>query len=277
MKIESILKQSREFLPDSPTARLDVEVLLSYVLQKPREYLIAHSEEELSDVQLTDFNKLLTKRKTGIPIAYLIGHQEFWSLDFLVNEHVLIPRPETEILVETVLERFPADKNIQLLDLGTGSGAIAIAIASARPTWQVIATDQSIDALNLAEKNANRLNISNVEFILSDWFDLILEKKFDAIISNPPYIAEGDAHLQEGDVRFEPHEALVSGEDGLSAIRLIASQARDYLKPQGVLVIEHGYDQAINVRKIFKDNDYYDIESVKDLSGIERVVIGLRV
>ncbi len=274
MKIENILKQSQSLLPDSETPRLDVEVLLSYVLQKPREYLIAHSEEELSKEHSAHFKKLLAKRKTGAPIAYLVGHQEFWSLDFLVNESVLIPRPETELLVETVLARFPADKNIQLLDLGTGSGAIAIAIAHEKSAWEILATDQSADSLNLAKENASRLNVNNVQFILSDWFSKVPEKKFDAIISNPPYVAEGDVHLLKGDVRFEPQDALVSGQDGLSDIRLIVSQARNYLTQYGMLAIEHGFDQASDVRDVFKASHYHEIKSVKDLSGVERVCIG---
>ena len=274
MKIENILKQSQASLPDSETSHLDVEVLLSHILQKPREYLRAHSEAELTQLQSKAFEKLLAKRKTGAPIAYLVGHQEFWSLDFLVNESVLIPRPETELLVETVLARFPADKNIQLLDLGTGSGAIAIAIAHEKSAWEILATDQSADSLNLAKENASRLNVNNVQFILSDWFSKVPEKKFDAIISNPPYVAEGDVHLLKGDVRFEPQDALVSGQDGLSDIRLIVSQARNYLTQYGMLAIEHGFDQASDVRDVFKASHYHEIKSVKDLSGVERVCIG---
>ena len=274
MKIENILKQSQASLPDSETSHLDVEVLLSHILQKPREYLRAHSEAELTQLQSKAFEKLLAKRKTGAPIAYLVGHQEFWSLDFLVNEHVLIPRPETEILVETILEKFPPNQSLQLLDLGTGSGAIAIAIAHERSAWQVIAMDQSVESLKLAKENAKRFSVNNIEFILSDWFKGVPQKKFDAIISNPPYVAEGDAHLLEGDVRFEPQEALVSGQDGLSAIQLIVSQARDYLKPRGVLMIEHGFDQASDVRDVFKANYYHEIETVRDLSGVERVCVG---
>lgn len=274
MSLQALIKKSENFLCESPSPRLDVELLLSHVLQKPRAYLIAHSEEEPSGIQLENFEQLLTKRKMGVPIAYLTGHQEFWSLDFLVNESVLIPRPETEILVETILEKFSAKQNIQLLDLGTGSGAIALAIAHERPTWQIIATDQSVEALNLARENAHRLNVHNIQFVLSDWFNNVSTKNFDAIISNPPYVAEGDAHLKEGDVRFEPQAALVSGEDGLSAIRFIASCAHDYLRPRGLLAIEHGFDQASDVRKIFEENNFREIESIKDLSGIERVVLG---
>lgn len=268
--INHFIQHSPKILPGSPTARLDVEVLLCQVLKVNRAYLYAHSERELDIIQKETFEKLLRRRKMGEPIAYLTGHQEFWSLDLWVNQEVLIPRPETEILVESVLAHSTQHK-IDLLELGTGSGAIAIAIAYERPHWTILATDKSVQALALAKENAARLGVHNIQFFLSDWFESVPEIKFDMIVSNPPYLADNDSHLNEGDVRFEPRSALVSGKEGLDDIKLIASEAKHHLKSKGYLFLEHGYDQAEEIRDFLSNLYYYSATTQKDLSNHDRV------
>ena len=265
-------------LAQSGLVPLDAQVVLAHVLAKPRAWLVAHGDESLSREQETAFFMLAKRRRDGEPVAYLTGIREFWGLPFRVTPAVLIPRPETESLVELALLRLPVDRKSHVLDLGTGSGAIALALAHERPHAKVLATDSSAGALAVAEDNARRLGIANVEFTRSDWYaelpDAWRAVAFDLIASNPPYVATNDRHLREGDVRFEPAAALVSGSDGLAAIRQIVAGARAHLAPGGTLVVEHGYDQSERVRELFGEAGFAEIARAKDLAGIPRVVAG---
>jgi len=215
------------------------------------------------------------RRREGAPVAYLTGQREFWGLSIAVDRSVLIPRPETETLVEWALQKLPPERPLRVLDLGTGSGAIALAIAHERPRAQVLATDRSEAALAVARANAQRLAIGNVAFIRSDWYEAVAASEtFDLIASNPPYVARGDPHLREGDLRFEPQEALTSGADGLDALRIIVRGARERLVAGGWLVVEHGFDQADAVRGLLRSAGLCDLASFRDLCGIPRVALG---
>ncbi|MEF3075038.1 peptide chain release factor N(5)-glutamine methyltransferase [Methylobacter sp. Wu1] len=258
----------------SDSALLDAEVLLCHVLQKERSYLRTWPDKLLEPEQLEQFWTSIEKRRKGMPVAYLIGHREFWSRDFHVSPDVLIPRPDTELLVELGLELIPPDKPFNLIDLGTGSGIIAVTLAAERPHAQVIATDFSPAALKIAEHNAQQHHIANIRFYQSDWFDNVPNIQFDLVISNPPYIAEDDSHLQEGDVRFEPQTALIAAQQGLRDIEIIADGARGRLKPQGHLLIEHGYNQQHQIQTIFKGLGYDKVQTYQDLSGQPRVTYG---
>lgn len=272
--IKVALAEAKSSFNDSPTPALDAELLLSHVLQVPFAYLYTWPAQKLTVTQIRQFSELVARRNQGEPIAYLIGHQGFWTLDLLVQEGVLIPRPETELLVEIGLKLF-ADKQPRVIaDLGTGSGAIALALASERPNWQIIAVDNAVKAIQLATKNSKWLHIANVQFILADFYQALPNYQFDAIISNPPYIAENDPHLSQGDVRFEPRAALVAGEDGLAAIRRIAKLAKYQLKSDGYLLFEHGNEQGQRVRDILSVNGYQDIITKQDLAGYDRVTYG---
>jgi release factor glutamine methyltransferase len=250
--------------------QLDAEILLAHVLNVSRSYLYAWPEKMLSAAQEKIFFELIDRRINGEPVAYLIGHQEFWSLDFLVTQDVLIPRPETELLVEMILE-IPAEQ-LAVADLGAGSGAIALSIAHERPNWEVHATDASHAALQIAKKNAERLKIKNITFHDGDWLQALPSLLFDVIVSNPPYIAANDAHLLQ--LTYEPQSALISGPDGLEDIRKIIRDAGRYLKSDGYLMLEHGYDQADEIRKLFETAGYKNVFSIRDLSGNERVTYG---
>ena len=252
------------------------EILLCHVLKKNRAYLYAHAEDPLSEEQLATYQNLLADHANGIPIAYLTGEREFWSMNLKVNHHTLIPRHETELLVELALEKFPNEPDLCILELGTGCGAIALALAKERPQWQIVASDVSEEALLVAQENAQRHHLSNVKFYHSNWFSNIPQRKYHGIISNPPYIAEQDPHLQKGDLRFEPHNALVSGQDGLADLLLIINQGYDYLLPNGVLLLEHGYDQKLNVRAILRKLGYKKIQCWQDIQGHDRVSGGWR-
>ncbi len=252
-----------------------MEVLLAFLLKRSRAYLLAHGEQPLSMAQTQQWISLLARRQQGEPIAYLIGHCEFWSLAFQVNEHTLIPRPETEILVEWVLELYDADSRIKVLDLGTGSGAIALALATERPHWEITACDISDQALAVARSNAQQLNCPQVSFHKSDWFHSLPPQNFHMIVSNPPYIAEEDVHLQQGDVAFEPLLALQSGTDGLKDIQHITAQTKHFLKPGGHLLFEHGAAQAADVKTCLQRQGYQQITTRCDLAGHERCTGGL--
>lgn len=271
-------------------ARIEVQMLLQAVLKVPRAYLLAHPERELNEAEQSAYCALLQRRLAGEPMAHILGEREFFGLNLKVTPATLIPRPETELLVELALERIPSPLPLPLsrkrereersggrggefrvLDLGTGSGAIALAIAHARPDVEVLALDASAAALGVARENAQRLGLRNVNFQHSDWFSALSGNSFDLIVSNPPYIAADDVHLSLGDVRFEPLSALASGADGLDDIRRIVAQAGGFLEPGGWLLLEHGYDQAASVREILRQNDYVRIFSAQDLAGIERV------
>lgn len=256
--------------------RLEATILLCHVLGCNTAHLVAWPEKELDQAQQQQFEQLVSRRRHGIPIAHLTGRREFWSLDFLVDDSTLIPRPETETLVEFILQQFSADTKIRLLDLGTGSGAIAIAIASERPRWQIIASDRSADALALATRNCDQLHTKNVQLLQSDWFDNITQKDFDIIVSNPPYIAEDDPHLAQGDVRFEPHSALTAGKTGMDDIERLCQQAGEFLIEDGWLILEHGYDQQDAVYRCFEANGFRQITQQQDLSEQPRMTAAQR-
>ena len=255
-------------------ARLDAEVLLARILGKPRSHLYAWPEREVGPDELRDFRAILHRRLEGVPVAYLTGHREFWSLPLQVTPETLIPRPETETLVELALERIPPDTPWRIADLGTGTGAIALAISRERPLCRIIATDISGKALAIAASNAALLALYNMRFIQGNWLEALDRGTFDMILSNPPYIADSDPHLQRGDVAFEPRRALVSGADGLDDVRTIVRDARMALRPGGWLLLEHGHDQRRGVLELLRKHDYQSICGFSDAAGIDRVVAG---
>jgi release factor glutamine methyltransferase len=295
---------------DFSTARIEVQTLLRQVLNVSRAYLLANPERCLNDSELACYEELLQRRLSGEPIAYLLGEREFFGLMFKVTPATLIPRPETELLVELALQRIseklptppdpekttshstkPASGQVagylpftgeggrqagreyefRVLDLGTGSGAIALSIAHARPDIEVVAVDALTETLAVARENAQRLGISNAAFLQSDWYTALNAQRFDLIVSNPPYVAAGDPHLQHGDLRFEPTSALASGDDGLRDIRHLVTHAQAHLRPEGWLLLEHGYDQAAQVRELMQHAGFSAMFSACDLAGIERV------
>jgi len=257
-------------------ARLDAELLLAHALGTPRARLYAWPEHEPDATERSAFEQLVDARARGEPIAYLTGRREFWSLDLAVTPDVLIPRHETELLVALALERIPRDRPFRVADLGTGSGAIALAIARERPLARVTATDASAGALDVARGNAARLGIGNVAFAGGDWFAALGDACFDAIVSNPPYMAADDVHLAEGDLRFEPAAALASGADGLDAMRRIVAGAPAHLTDAGVLLLEHGFDQSARVRALLDAAGFENVASVCDNGGHERVTLGTK-
>lgn len=262
-------------ISDSP--RLDAEVLLALATGKTRAHFRAWPEKHPAAEEEAVFLSFLESRLRGRPIAHITGVREFWSREFLVGPEVLIPRPETELLVELALERIPKDLPARIADLGTGSGAIAITLGLERPQASVTALDLSPEALALAQQNAARLGAENVQFCLSDWFAALPDgERFDLVVGNPPYIAEDDPHLAQGDVRFEPLLALASGPDGLSAIRRIVQQAPHWLNPGGWLLLEHGYDQAEAVRTLLSAAGLAQVGSFADLQGHLRVSAGVQ-
>jgi len=245
--------------------------LLCHVLNCNRSHLYTWPEKPLTDSQSTKFQALLQRRLAGEPIAYLTGQRAFWEFNLKVSTATLIPRPETELLVEQALLRIPEDQPFQVLDLGTGSGAISLAIARERPRSRVTAIEQSSEAMQVAQHNIRAHNLDNIQLLQGDWFAPLQAQRFDIIVSNPPYIAEHDPHLFQGDVRHEPRPALASGEDGLDAIRDIISQAGHYLERRGWLLLEHGHDQAKAVKALFLKHGFEDICHFTDLSGHARV------
>lgn len=255
-------------------ARSEAEVLLAHALGRTRAALFAWPDHEPDAAQRANFEALVEARVGGTPVAYLLGRRAFWSLELAVTPAVLIPRPETELLVELVLERVLASAPSTIADLGTGSGAIALAIARERPMARVVATDASTAALEVARGNASALGIANVTFSQGSWCDALGEARFDVIVSNPPYIAAGDPHLERGDLRFEPASALASGLDGLDAIRTIVASAPRHLAVGGWLLLEHGWDQAERVRGLLADAGFDGIASRRDLLRHERVSFG---
>ncbi|MHB1117463.1 peptide chain release factor N(5)-glutamine methyltransferase [Sideroxydans sp.] len=251
-------------------ARSEVQALLQTALGVNRAYLLAHPERVLTEQELSRYQASLQRRLQGEPLAYILGEREFFGLNFKVTPATLIPRPDTELLVELALARI-SSAGCRVLDLGTGSGAIALAIAHARPDAEVTAVDASEPALSVALENARRLQIRNTSFVSSDWFSALAGQRFDLIVSNPPYIAENDRHLAQGDLRFEPATALASGSDGLHDIRRIISEAGAHLAAGGWLMLEHGYDQAEQVRALLLKAGFKNVRSDKDLAGVERV------
>lgn len=260
-------------LAESATARFDAELLLCKVLAKPRSFLRTWPEQLLSAEQDEAFASLLARRRAGEPVAYLLGEQGFWSLQLAVSEDTLIPRPDTELLVESALALADATSR-RVLDLGTGTGAIALALASERPAWQVLGVDRIEAAVALAERNRQMLNLNNAAFLHSHWFSNLSGGRFALIVSNPPYIAAHDPHLSQGDLRFEPASALVSGEDGLLDLRQIIAQAPGFLDAKGWLLLEHGFDQAQAVRELLTQAGFAAVHSRRDLAGHERISLG---
>ena len=273
MTIIASLLRSAE-LPDSPTARLDAELLLAAALGKPRSFLHTWPERIVCTEAALAFAGYLQRRRTGEPVAYILGQQGFWKLDLEVAPHTLIPRPETEMLVEAALELVPAFAPAEVLDLGTGTGAIGLALANDRQQWKITAVDRVTEAVALAERNRQRLQLDNAEVLNSHWFSALEGRQFDLIISNPPYIAETDPHLSMGDVRFEPGSALTSGPDGLDDLRTIISEAPAHLSPGGWLLLEHGYDQGPAVRELLIRHGFERIQTRRDLGEHERITFG---
>ena len=270
--IQANLLRSAE-LTNSDSARLDTELLLAYVLEKDRTYLYTWPEKHLSEAQQDAFEALLRQRAMGKPIAHLTGQREFWGLMFEVDDSTLIPRPDTETLVEAALELdLPIEAKV--LDLGTGTGAIALALASEKPSWHLFAVDRSAPAVELAERNRQRLNLTNARVLQSDWFDQVDNSGYHLIVSNPPYIDANDPHLSQGDVRFEPLTALVADDEGLADIRHILATAKQFLLPEGWLMIEHGYRQGDAVAQLFDQYGYAHCETLQDFGYNDRVTKG---
>lgn len=255
----------------SDSAKLDAQIILAFVLNKDHSYLLTWPENKLDKQDEQQFLTLLQRRVVGEPIAYIVGIQEFWSLPLRVSPATLIPRPDTEILVELVLEHFAEVTSLYCLDLGTGTGAIALALASEQPSWKIEAVDFNIDAVKLAQQNAKELQLCQVNIFQSNWFSAVDSNNFDVIVSNPPYIDCLDENLSRGDVRFEPDSALVADEEGLADIRHIAVQALGFLKPKGALYLEHGFEQGQAVRNLLLLLGYDNAQTVRDFSGHERI------
>lgn len=271
--LQTAAKQLGEITEEN---RLEAEILLMFSLQKPRSYLHAWPETKLTTAQTTIFRKLIRRRILGEPVAYLTGEKEFWSLPLKVTPNVLIPRPETELLVELALKMLPEKPTCKVADLGTGSGAIALALASERPHWRITATDISPAALLIAKQNASRLGLQQITFLAGDWCDALGDHDYDLIISNPPYVAAGDPHLEHGGLPFEPEQALASGYSGLDDIEKIIRQTGDFLRPGGWLMLEHGYDQETSVQKLLADTGYQAIQCHRDLAGLPRATVAKR-
>ena len=257
----------------SESPRADAEILLAHCLGKSRTWLFTWADKTLESAVITAFQGLVTERLRGVPIAHLIGYREFWTLNLKVTPDTLIPRPETELLVETALSLLPTT-HANVLDLGTGTGAIALSIASERPDCAVTACDFSAAALAVAQENAQSHGITNATFVQSDWFTALPAQRFALIVSNPPYIEAADPHLQQGDVRFEPLSALAAGSDGLDDIRQIIHYAPDWLAHTGWLLLEHGYNQGQAVTALLQERGFQAVRCLRDLAGNERVSLG---
>jgi len=278
LTVDRALHDARLRLTDSPTAGLDAELLLAHALERKRTWLRAWPEAVLPDDRRERFEALLGRRENGEPVAYLLGRREFWSLEFEVGPGVLIPRPETETLVWCVLQLLPppGDRPLEVLDLGTGSGCIAVALAHGRPDLHITATDRSREALALARRNGERHGTRDVAFLEGDWLDPVAGRRFDVIVSNPPYVPDGDAHLRQGDPRFEPPEALAGGHDGLDALRRIIDAAPDHLEPGGLLALEHGHDQGEALERLLRERGFTEIALHPDDAGLPRVTVAAR-
>ena len=275
MSVAALLRDATAALKNSAEQpEREAQLLLAFVTQQSRASLLLHADRSLDNETITRFNEAVARRAIGEPIAYIVGYKEFWSLELRVTRATLIPRPETETLVERALQLIPQDQPCRIADLGTGSGAIALAIAHERPQAHVIATDQSAAALDVARDNAQRLNIHNVEFRHGDWFDCLEGERFSVIASNPPYVSADDPHLQCGDLRFEPRSALTCDTaDDLAAIRHLVQQAQHHLTHNGWLLLEHGYDQGARVTALLNTYHYQHVEIIPDLNNIPRVAV----
>jgi len=273
--ISQTLSDARNSLQaTSPSPAVDASILLCHVLGCSPSHLIAWPDNQLSPHQASQFKEILQQRVEGKPVAYITGEREFWSLPLKVTADVLIPRPETETLVEFVLEKFSGSPALTVADLGTGSGAIACALAVERPAWNIIASDSSIEALNIARHNASVHKLDNIRFVHGQWLEPLADLDFDLIISNPPYVAIDDPHLAQGDVCFEPEAALASGKQGMDAITHLVQQAGQRLKAGGWLIVEHGYDQQQLVYDCYKQGGFENIVQLTDLAGQPRVTAG---
>lgn len=271
LRIDSLLGTAARRI-GSGSSQLDAELLLAHVTGFPRSRFRAFPEQRISPAHAAAFERLVQQRMAGKPVAYLLGHQEFWSLPLQVSDATLIPRPDTECVVEQALA-LSLPHQAKVLDMGTGTGAIALALASERPTWGITASDFTDGAVALAQANASALKLP-VEVVKSHWFEQLAPSHFDLIVSNPPYIASTDHHLSEGDVRFEPASALVSGADGLDAIRHIAAHASNWLNAGGWLLLEHGFDQAASVRALLRQHGFNEVQSRQDYGGNDRMSLG---
>lgn len=276
LSIDALLKQTTAQLTDagSDSPHIDAAVLLCHVLDKPRSYLLTWPEKTLEDAQQQMFDALVARRIQGEPIAYIVGEREFWSLSLKVAPHTLIPRPDTERLVELALDKMPSQA-CRVLDLGTGTGAIALALASERTDALVTGIDLRPETAQLATDNGQRLGITNATFLSGSWYSpLSANDQFAVIASNPPYIDDQDPHLAQGDVRFEPLTALVAPDNGLADIRIISEQGRQHLQTDGWLLMEHGFEQGFAVRQILQDLGYTQVETAQDYAGLDRVTLG---
>ena len=276
LTIKQCLDQAQQKLPNSQDtpSKLEAEILLAFVLEKPRSFLYTWPEQTVEAAQLARFNELVERRSLGEPIAYITGTREFWGLSLKVTPDTLIPRPETERLVEIALSHIPVNEAWHVADLGTGSGAIALAIASERRNANVDASDISESAISVARENASKLALKNVHFHVGRWFVAFNSPQFNIIISNPPYVADQDPHLTQGDLRFEPMHALSSGVDGLNDIREIIKTAKEHLLIGGWLLLEHGYDQGNAVIDLFEQSGYSEVQCFQDYGDHERATIG---
>ena len=274
-RLDSVLASAAARLSDvSDSSRLDAEILLARIIDMPRSYLFAHPEDELDELSFERFCALLERRAGGEPMAYIMGTREFWSRDLIVNAATLVPRPETELLVDLALREIPRKAEWRVLDLGTGSGAIAIALASERMLCRITATDVSAAALTVAQENARHLCLGNVDFVLGNWTEPVRERRFNVIVSNPPYIRADDTALRK--LRHEPAAALVAGPDGLDAIRILASDCGAILEENGVLLVEHGAEQQTDVAAILRASGWSEIVGHNDYAGLPRVTLARR-
>lgn len=276
LTIQQALSRATGLRPSSDSWRLDTELLLAEAMATTREYLLTWPERELDAQAQQVFEALFARRAAGEPLAYILGRKDFWDFQLLVNPHVLIPRPETELLVECALAiaRQQAGEVHRVVDLGTGSGAIAIALARELPHCEVLAVERSAEALVVARANAARLGVGNLRLQQGSWCEGIEPASMDLVVSNPPYVAEGDRHLQQGGLRFEPGTALVASDNGLGDIKSIAGQSRTVLRNKGWLLVEHGYQQGSDVKGIFNASGYRNVEVRQDLADLDRVTLG---
>ena len=269
-RIDTLLKELSQTLADvSESPRLDAEILLGRAIDMPRSYLFAHPEDDLDDSAIRRLEQSVARRLAGEPMAYITGVREFWSMELAVSPATLVPRPETEILVDKVLARIPRKASWTILDLGTGSGAIALAIARERPLCDVTAVDISVEALGVAQLNARELAIPNVSFVESDWLDKVRDRQFDVVVSNPPYVRDDDEALH--DLASEPRRALAAGADGLDALRILSRDCGGILVPGGLLAVEHGAEQQAAVASLLAENGWLEVENHRDYAGLPRV------
>ncbi|WP_394204663.1 peptide chain release factor N(5)-glutamine methyltransferase [Shewanella waksmanii] len=270
---EALAWASSQLVDISDSAKLDAEVILLHVIHKPRSHLYTWPDDRLNPEQIESFSNMVARRALGTPIAHIVGEREFWSLPFMVNPSTLIPRPDTEILVETALN-LPLAQTAKVLDLGTGTGAIALSLAYERSDWQITAVDKVIEAVALAKANRDNLKLPQVNIIQSDWFESVDCYDYQLIVSNPPYIDAEDEHLNQGDVRFEPQSALTADEHGFADLYYIAQAARDYLAPGGYLLLEHGFGQALQLRDKMIELGYEGVATVRDFGSNDRCTLG---